>query len=191
MSRLGLDIWLADDDWRLHFGLGLNKNWRLNEDSLNRFLHHNWMLDWLRKNRIRFDNLGLGMNLSDFDVKLEFAVTGESNCIGHLQIRIIFEDEAFVVGVKVDDYELADFGDCKFVDELSALVVKIFVRLDSWDSFEGGVVVDSEGQLDIQIDNLGLVHFWLIARGNKFLVNLKVINLKFRVPFIAARNERH
>lgn len=45
--------------------------------------------------------------------------------------------------------------------------MEVLVGLDCWDSFEGGLVVDFEGQLDVQVDNLRLVHFWLIARGNK------------------------
>jgi len=66
-----------------------------------------------------------------------------------LQIRIVFNLDPFVVGVEVDDGEVADLGDGKLVDELAALVVQVLVRLDGRDSLEGSFVVDEEGQLDV------------------------------------------
>jgi len=66
-----------------------------------------------------------------------------------LQIRIVFNIDPFVVGVEVDDVEVADLGDGKLVDELAALVVQVLVRLDGRDSLEGSFVVDEEGQLDV------------------------------------------
>ena len=107
------------------------------------------------------------MNGADFDVELNFSVGRQSDSVGKLQIRIVFNLDSFVFRVKVNDVELADFGDSSLVDELAALIVKVLVSLDGWDSLEGGLVVDFEGQFDVQVDNLRLVHFWLIARGNK------------------------
>ena len=89
------------------------------------------------------------MDLADFDVELDFAVRLESDCVGHLQIRIVFNPDPFVVGVEIDDGEVADLGDGKLVDELAALVVQVLVRLDGRDSLEGSFVVDEEGQLDV------------------------------------------
>jgi hypothetical protein len=66
-----------------------------------------------------------------------------------LQIRIVFDLDAFVVGVEIYNVEVADLGDGKFVDELAALVVEVLVCLDGRDSLEGGFVVDVEGQLDV------------------------------------------
>ena len=66
-----------------------------------------------------------------------------------MQIRIVFNIDPFVVGVEVDDVEVADLGDGKLVDELAALVVQVLVRLDGRDSLEGSFVVDEEGQLDV------------------------------------------
>lgn len=66
-----------------------------------------------------------------------------------MQIRIVFNLDPFVVGVEVDDVEVADLGDGKLVDELAALVVQVLVRLDGRDSLEGSLVVDEEGQLDV------------------------------------------
>lgn len=66
-----------------------------------------------------------------------------------MQIRIVFNLDPFVVGVEVDDGEVADLGDGKLVDELAALVVQVLVRLDGRDSLEGSFVVDEEGQLDV------------------------------------------
>ena len=66
-----------------------------------------------------------------------------------MQIRIVFNLDPLVVGVKVDDGEVADLGDGKLVDELAALVVQVLVRLDGRDSLEGSFVVDEEGQLDV------------------------------------------
>lgn len=66
-----------------------------------------------------------------------------------MQIRIVFNLDPLVVGVEVDDGEVADLGDGKLVDELAALVVQVLVRLDGRDSLEGSVVVDEEGQLDV------------------------------------------
>ena len=66
-----------------------------------------------------------------------------------MQIRIVFNLDPFVVGVEVDNGEVADLGDCKLVDELAALVVQVLVRLDGRDSLEGSFVVDEEGQLDV------------------------------------------
>lgn len=66
-----------------------------------------------------------------------------------MQIRIVFNLDPFVVGVEVDDVEVADLGDGKLVDELAALVVQVLVRLDGRDSLEGSFVVDEEGQLDV------------------------------------------
>lgn len=66
-----------------------------------------------------------------------------------MQIRIVFNLDPLVVGVEVDDGEVADLGDGKLVDELAALVVQVLVRLDGRDSFEGSFVVDEEGQLDV------------------------------------------
>jgi hypothetical protein len=53
------------------------------------------------------------------------------------------------------------------VDELKTLVVEIFVGLNNWYSLNVGKFVDSEGQLDVQIDNLRLIHGFVIARGSK------------------------
>ena len=66
-----------------------------------------------------------------------------------MQIRIVFNLDPFVVGVEVDDVEVADLGDGKLVDELAALVVQVLMRLDGRDSLEGSFVVDEEGQLDV------------------------------------------
>lgn len=66
-----------------------------------------------------------------------------------MQIRIVFNLDPFVVGVEVDDVEVADLGDGKLVDELAALDVQVLVRLDGRDSLEGSFVVDEEGQLDV------------------------------------------
>ena len=66
-----------------------------------------------------------------------------------MEIRIVFNLDPFVVGVEVDDGEVADLGDGKLVDELAALVVQVLVRLDGRDSLEGSFVVDEEGQLDV------------------------------------------
>lgn len=66
-----------------------------------------------------------------------------------MQIRIVFNLDPLVVGVEVDDGEVADLGDGKLVDELAALVVQVLVRLDGRDSLEGSFVVDEEGQLDV------------------------------------------
>lgn len=66
-----------------------------------------------------------------------------------MQIRIVFNIDPFVVGVEVDDVEVADLGDGKLVDELAALDVQVLVRLDGRDSLEGSFVVDEEGQLDV------------------------------------------
>ena len=66
-----------------------------------------------------------------------------------MQIRIVFNLDPFVVGVEVDDGEVADLGDGKLVDELAALVVQVLMRLDGRDSLEGSLVVDEEGQLDV------------------------------------------
>lgn len=66
-----------------------------------------------------------------------------------MQIRIVFNLDPFVVGVEVDDGEVADLGDGKLVDELATLVVQVLVRLDGRDSLEGSFVVDEEGQLDV------------------------------------------
>ena len=66
-----------------------------------------------------------------------------------MQIRIVFNLDPLVVGVKVDNGEVADLGDGKLVDELAALVVQVLVRLDGRDSLEGSFVVDEEGQLDV------------------------------------------
>ena len=89
------------------------------------------------------------MDLSDFYVELDFAVRLESDCVGHLQIRIVFNPDPFVVGVEIDDGEVADLGDGRIVDELTAQVVQVLVRLDGRDSFEGSFVVDEKGQLDV------------------------------------------
>ena len=66
-----------------------------------------------------------------------------------MQIRIVFNLDPLVVGVEVDNGEVADLGDGKLVDELAALVVQVLVRLDGRDSLEGSFVVDEEGQLDV------------------------------------------
>ena len=66
-----------------------------------------------------------------------------------MEIRIVFNLDPFVVGVEVDDGEVADLGNGKLVDELAALVVQVLVRLDGRDSLEGSFVVDEEGQLDV------------------------------------------
>ena len=66
-----------------------------------------------------------------------------------MQIRIVFNLDPLVVGVEVDDGEVADLGDGKLVDELATLVVQVLVRLDGRDSLEGSFVVDEEGQLDV------------------------------------------
>jgi len=132
----------------------------------------NWLGNWFK-----FLNGRLSLNKSDFDVELNAASCGQGNSVGKLEVRVIFDLDSFVFGVEVDDVELADFGDSAFVDQLSALVVEVLEGLDCWDAFERSLVVDFEGQFDVQVDHLRLVHFWLIARGNKvFLVNLKVIN---------------
>ena len=89
------------------------------------------------------------MDLADFYVKLDFAIRLESDCVGHLQIRIVINPDPFVVGVEIDDGEVADLGDGRIVDELTAQVVQVLVRLDGRDSFEGSFVVDEEGQLDV------------------------------------------
>lgn len=40
------------------------------------------------------------------------------------------------------------------------------MSLDCGDSLDRDVVVESEGKLNVKVDDLGLIHFWLIARGN-------------------------
>jgi len=138
---------LADDNWLLHVEIG-----RLpNALGVFRRFHHNRLRNewnsWI--DDLRLENLGLGLDLADFDVELDFAVRWESDCVGHLQIRIVFNIDPFVVGVEVDDVEVADLGDGKLVDELAALDVQVLVRLDGRDSLEGSFVVDEEGQLDV------------------------------------------
>jgi hypothetical protein len=156
LNYLLCDNRLVDDNWLLHNRLLDNFRFFGNLHG-NRF-RNKWK-HWLDK--LRLNNLGLGLDLTDFDVELEFAVGRESNCVGHLQIRIVFDFDAFVVGVEVNDGEVADLGNVELVDELATLVVEVLVRLDRRDSFEGRFVVDVEGQLDVKVDDLGLVHFWL------------------------------
>jgi len=79
--------------------------------------------NWHEKGRLRLLDCGLSQNRADFDVELDFAIGRKSNCVGHLQIRIIFNLDSFVVRVKVDNVELADLWNGTLVDELSALVV--------------------------------------------------------------------
>lgn len=115
--------------------------------------------------------------MTDFNEKFYFSVGRQSKCVSHLKIRVVFDFDSFVVVVEIDDDEFSDLGNFHLVDELKTLIVEIFVGLDCRDSLDGGVFVDSEGQLDVQIDNLRLIHgFCKSLEAIKFLVNLKVNN---------------
>ena len=110
-------------------------------------------------NRFRFDlNRWLRNLFTEFDEEFYFSVGGQGKRVSHLKIRVVFNFDLFVVAVKVDDAEFSDLGNFHLVDELKTLVVEIFVSLNGWDSLEGGVFVDSKAQLDVQIDNLRLIH---------------------------------
>ena len=72
LSKLLYGDRLVDDNGLLHYNL----RWLLNHYRFFRSFHHNWLRnEW--KDRIgnfRLDSVGLGLNLTDFDVELEFAV---------------------------------------------------------------------------------------------------------------------
>lgn len=96
--------------------------------------------------------------MTEFDEEFHLSVGGQGKRVSHLKISVIFNFDLFVVAVKVDDAEFSDLGNFHLVDELKTLVVEIFVSLNGWDSLDGGIFVDSKAQLDVQIDNLRLIH---------------------------------
>ena len=105
--------------------------------------------------------------MTDFDKEFNFSVGRQSKCVSHLKIWVVFDFDTFVVVVEIDDIEISDLRHFHSVDELKTLVVEIFVGLNNWYSLNVGKFVDSEGQLDVQIDNLRLIHGFVIARGSK------------------------
>lgn len=154
-DRLGLEIKWGND--RGHLGCGANLNF-LGEGHLL-----DWLLNWLglindglNRFNVLFNRLALSGNLfsllhisRQFNVELELFVGGEGDSVSHLEVRVVFDLDLFVVRVDVGKVYLDSLVNSSFVADISGLLLEVLVGLNVGDSLNDGVIVVVKRNLDL------------------------------------------
>ena len=159
LNRLGLEVQLRNDRRLLGGG-----------NILFNFLSEGHLLDWLLDrhglindglNRLGlFDLLGdsfnwsSGLDIKQLDVEFDLLVGREGKGVSHLEIRVVFYSDLFVVGVKVVEVYLGGLVNTRFVADFLGLSVELGEGLDVGDAFDNGIVVVVKRNLDLKVGNL-------------------------------------
>lgn len=86
--------------------------------------------------------------------ELEFLVGGEGDGVGHLEVRVVFDFDLFVIRINVGEMYLDRLINSSFVADISGLLLEFFVGLNVGDSLNDGVIVEVKRNLDLEVGNL-------------------------------------
>ena len=159
LNRLGLEVQLRNEGRLLGGG-----------NILFNFLSEGHLLDWLLDGLGLFNDglnsLGLfdllgdsfnwssGLDIKQLDVEFDLLVGREGEGVSHLEIRVVFYSDLFVVGVKVVEVYLGGLVNTGFVADFLGLSVELGEGLDVGDAFDNGIVVVVKRNLDLEVGNL-------------------------------------